>query len=723
MKHWLLIAITALIVRGEWSNDPGNPVNLGTGIQPQIVSTSDGGAYVAWLTSGNFHIYLQRLDINGNPQWNTGGILVSDAPNSSWIAVYHMNLAVDAADNAIISSVDTRTGNWEVYVYKIDTAGTHVWNEDGLVLSSNGSENIAPRLLVEPSDTSIVVSWFESANNSSLHLQRISPAGEQLWGAGGLTVSTFNASLVSPQPALSSDGHILVQAIKQTGSFPALSSQVILQKYALDGTAQWNAWLPLADPVGFPLGNWLQDIQPDLQGGAFSSWTEMTSQNQTGKIQSVGDTGSLDWAFPTEASTSENNFRVSPRLTPANDGSGVYAVWGESDAAQINRGILAQLIDTTGTRQWGDGGLAVESMGSSSFLDINADELDEDLLLSYIRQYSLGTMDIFASRLETDGSFVWDTERVPVTNSATEKSDLSMTRGPSCAFLTWSEAGSIKAHCLLDNGSLGIPGETPQDTLNYFPLMVNSGVVLASEIDTTTFIIVYSTNINGNVYYAFDTYYPGESINQFRVDGNQVKVWDGTDDAVLYDISVPINTTWEFNVGDHSSEITFISRGDTIETGLGVYENCFCFHRFIGADYEYYDWLAEDGGLVQRDVVTIAGTRRYIMIDVLLPVAIEEEKPSTTPGNFQLNQNYPNPFNPSTRIQYELPEQAEISVAIYDVNGTQVIELLNGVQEAGNHILQWHAVNEGGAPVPSGVYFCRVNGLGLTQTIKMVLLR
>ena len=688
MKHWLLIAITALSIRGEWSNDPGNPVNLGSGIQPQIVSTSDGGAYVAWLTSGNFHIYLQRLDINGDPQWNPGGLLVSDATNSSWIAVYHMNLAVDGDNNAIISAVDTRTGNWEVYAYKMDPDGNPVWNENGLVLSSNGSENISPRLSIEPLENSIVVSWFESTNNSSLHLQRISSTGDMLWGASGISVSTFNASLVSPQSALSSDGHILVQAIKQTGSFPALSSQVIMQKYALEGTAQWSAWLPLADPVGFPLGNWLQDIQPDLNGGAFSSWTEMTSQNQTGKIQSVSDTGTLEWTSATEASTSANNFRVSPRLALANDGSGVYAVWGESDANQINRGILAQRIDTTGTRMWGDGGLAVETMGLSSFLDINTDQVDDDLLISYIRQYSFGTMDIFASRLESDGSFAWDTERAPVTNSAAEKSDLNMTRGPGCAFLTWSEAGNIKAHCLLDDGTLGIPGETPQDTLNYFPLIENWGIVLASEIDTTTILVVDSIYMNGTLYRAIDNYYPGESINLFRVDGNQVKVWDGSDDAVLYDISVPINTTWEFNVGDYGSEITFISRGDTIETEMGVYENCFCFHRFIGADYEYYDWLAEDGGLVQRDVVTIAGPRRYILIDRLIPVGIEDKKSSTTPGNFQLSQNYPNPFNPSTQIQYTLPAQTEVSVVIYDVNGTQVLELQKGFQEAGNYTLQ-----------------------------------
>ncbi|NQT62849.1 MAG: T9SS type A sorting domain-containing protein [Candidatus Marinimicrobia bacterium] len=722
MKHWLLMAITALIVRGEWSNDPGNPINLGTGIQPQVVSTSDGGAYVAWLTSGNFHIYLQRLDINGEPQWNPGGILVSDAPNYSWIAVYHMNLAVDGAVNAIISTVDTRTGTWEVYAYKIDVDGNHVWDASGLALSANGRDNISPRLVAETADNSLIVTW--SDDFSSLRLQRVSSEGQVLWGESGINVSTFNASLLSPQPVRSSDGHILVQAVKQTGSFPALSSQVILQKYALDGTAQWTSWLPLASSVSFPMGNWLQDLQPDLDGGAFSAWTEMTTQNQTGKIQSVSATGSLDWTSAVEASTSANNFRVSPRLALANDSSGVYAVWGESDAAQINRGILAQRIDTTGTRQWGDGGLAVEPMGSSSFLDINTDELDDDLLLSYIRQYSFGTMDIFASRLETDGSFVWDTERVPVTNSASDKADLNMTRGPGCAFLTWSEAGSIKAHCLLDDGTLGIPGETPPDTLNYFPMTVGQRWHYASDFDSTFITVVDSHLIGDEPYYEFDNWYPNEYINAFHFEGYEVVVNSGAADQLLYDFGAELNDTWNFQFpGTDISEITLTSKGDTIVTGLGTYTNCIGFHRFIGADYEYYDWFAPDIGLVQRDVVTFAGPRRYQLYDIEQVVVGIDEIEQYSPHHFILNQNYPNPFNPSTQIQYELFENSNISAVIYDVNGTQVTELQNGVQEAGKYALEWRGVNDSGMTVPSGLYFCRLTQAGFVQTIKMVYLK
>ena len=62
-------------------------------------------------------------------------MVVSDNVNGSWIAVYHLNLAVDSEDNAIITTVDQRTGGqWEVYAYKVDSDGSMLWGDDGLAL-------------------------------------------------------------------------------------------------------------------------------------------------------------------------------------------------------------------------------------------------------------------------------------------------------------------------------------------------------------------------------------------------------------------------------------------------------------------------------------------------------------------------------------------------------------------------------------------------------------
>jgi len=164
IKYILALWMGFAVTFAQWSADPGNPQMLGSGIQPQVHATSDGGVYIAWLTNSNYHVYLQRLDPEGIVQFTDGGMLISDNNNSSWIAVYHLNLVVDSEDNAIITLVDQRTGPWEVYAYKIAIDGTMLWGADGLTLSASGIDNISPRLAVLP-DNSIVVTWSKNYNS------------------------------------------------------------------------------------------------------------------------------------------------------------------------------------------------------------------------------------------------------------------------------------------------------------------------------------------------------------------------------------------------------------------------------------------------------------------------------------------------------------------------------------------------------------------------------
>jgi len=123
----LLLFIT--VIPAQWSTDPASPQSLGSGIQAQLAATSDGGVYVAWLSDGNnYQVYLQRLNSSGEPQWDDNGMVVSNNDNATWIAVYHLNLAVDSEDNAIITTVDQRAGaTWEVYAYKIAPDGSMLW--------------------------------------------------------------------------------------------------------------------------------------------------------------------------------------------------------------------------------------------------------------------------------------------------------------------------------------------------------------------------------------------------------------------------------------------------------------------------------------------------------------------------------------------------------------------------------------------------------------------
>jgi hypothetical protein len=97
------------------------------------------------------------------------------------------------------------------------------------------------------------------------------------------------------------------------------------------------------------------------------------------------------------------------------------------------------------------------------------------------------------------------------------------------------------------------------------------------------------------------------------------------------------------------------------------------------------------------------------------------EKQEALPGKFELGANYPNPFNPSTTIYFGLPQSQEVRLAVYNVLGREVKELLNGYVEAGRHNLEWNGTDNAGKPVVSGIYFCALQAGPIRLVRKMVL--
>jgi microbial collagenase len=94
-----------------------------------------------------------------------------------------------------------------------------------------------------------------------------------------------------------------------------------------------------------------------------------------------------------------------------------------------------------------------------------------------------------------------------------------------------------------------------------------------------------------------------------------------------------------------------------------------------------------------------------------------------SPKVFALHQNFPNPFNPVTTLHYDLPEQANVNIIIYDMLGRQVKTLINGLQTAGYRSTQWNATNDAGSPVSAGLYLYTIQAGEFRQTKKMVLLK
>ncbi|NUO81035.1 right-handed parallel beta-helix repeat-containing protein [candidate division KSB1 bacterium] len=88
------------------------------------------------------------------------------------------------------------------------------------------------------------------------------------------------------------------------------------------------------------------------------------------------------------------------------------------------------------------------------------------------------------------------------------------------------------------------------------------------------------------------------------------------------------------------------------------------------------------------------------------------------PTQFHLGPAVPNPFNPTTIILFALPAETYVRLAVYDVLGTEVAQLVNEKMAAGRH-----AVVFNGAGLASGLYFYRFEAEGFIAVRKMTLMK
>jgi hypothetical protein len=88
------------------------------------------------------------------------------------------------------------------------------------------------------------------------------------------------------------------------------------------------------------------------------------------------------------------------------------------------------------------------------------------------------------------------------------------------------------------------------------------------------------------------------------------------------------------------------------------------------------------------------------------------------PDEFILYQNYPNPFNPSTTISFAMPKYELVKLVVYDINGKEIVELINESKPAGNYFVVFEADN-----LPSGIYFYSISAGDFKETKKMVLIK
>ena len=110
-------------------------------------------------------------------------------------------------------------------------------------------------------------------------------------------------------------------------------------------------------------------------------------------------------------------------------------------------------------------------------------------------------------------------------------------------------------------------------------------------------------------------------------------------------------------------------------------------------------------------------------ISKFVPSTTIVEGDKDTPSGFAVTGNFPNPFNPETSIQFTLPEDGVVNLAVYNIMGQKVRELVADTMQAGTHSVIWDGKDDMGNVVSSGIYLSRLISGENVAAGRMLLLK
>jgi hypothetical protein len=227
--------------------------------------------------------------------------------------------------------------------------------------------------------------------------------------------------------------------------------------------------------------------------------------------------------------------------------------------------------------------------------------------------------------------------------------------------------------------------------------------------------------------------FAGSIFDTFEFRGELV--WNVVE-ALVFDLEDTVRTVWSIkvpvelvsftaNVGDGAGvKLSWRTGSETNNAGFNVLRS----RSQSGSYVKLNDNLIpsnREGNYSFADATTEARGRYYYKLEAVDsrgnltlhgPIVVDV----TPPATFDLSQNYPNPFNPTTNIRYQLPQTVNVTLVIYNMLGQEVRKLVNGEQPAGYHTVVWDGRDKAGRPVPSGVYYYRLQAGSFTETKKMV---
>jgi len=171
---------------------------------------------------------------------------------------------------------------------------------------------------------------------------------------------------------------------------------------------------------------------------------------------------------------------------------------------------------------------------------------------------------------------------------------------------------------------------------------------------------------------------------------------------------VPVDTTvlfavTPFNLDSDSLEYLWTLDGDTIDVEREI--------EVLFEDMGLHEVVAFVNDGCEADTI-------YWAVNVVPVVNVPESMSQPIPMKLALYPPMPNPFNSTTTLQFFLPGEMHISLALYDALGRLLNTLSEGMHSAGKHKFTLEAGN-----LSTGIYMVHLKAMGYSSTSKLLLIK
>lgn len=381
---------------------------------PVAVGDGAGGMVVSWLDyrSGDPDVYAQRVSAGGIAAWDTAGVPVHLHPGVQRA----VGVIPDGAGGAIVCFEQKVGANYDLHALRLDASGAAVAPRS-VVCDAPGLQRHAR--IVSDGDGGAFVAWSDyRGGRSEAYVQHLDANLSPVWTEGGVKLKQTLDDTADPWPCPDGSGGVVV-AFRQLE--PSTDGDIDVWAQRLDGGGA-----PLWGVAGVAVSTVVADFPieprcvPDGTGGWFVPWVRLTLAGAFHLlIQRLTPAGAAAWptggvlltaTYQLEDPMATVHFPVrlpAPGVAPDGTG-GAIAVWEDARAGAPDApDLYVQHLDAGGAGTWPVGGHALAGgAGAQAGVGLLPDG-GGGAFVAWSNGGAAGGADVVAQRLDAAGAGQW----------------------------------------------------------------------------------------------------------------------------------------------------------------------------------------------------------------------------------------------------------------------------------------------------------------------------